>query len=309
MLHDLIRILRRSTLFTCLLFWAPLLIAQHSNTQSNSAAESCSTPATSYLTPEFLTCMNEVGFNLPIHTRTCKLVAHHWDASASFDKWNEDIRFEPFNPPLSYEPLIMEVGGYIDAGDSQKFRGMFPLSYLHIYEPIPIYFNSINYYLQHLDNKTVHNHGLGSSTRDLIISTSDIANEATYIMDGAPSSTADADTPSGSPDQGNKITVHVVNIEDSLQEILRQHPGRPSPVIDVLHVNCEGCEWELFEKLTQLDLIREIRYIQISYHNYGRNGIGGLLARYCIIREQMKRTHSIVKAVPFGWERWQLKLR
>jgi hypothetical protein len=47
---------------------------------------------------------------------------------------------------------------------------------------------------------------------------------------------------------------------------------------DLLHVNCEGCETDMYENLAENDLFRKFRYIGHSFHNYDQPN---LRARYC----------------------------
>ena len=37
-----------------------------------------------------------------------------------------------------------------------------------------------------------------------------------------------------------------------------------SPSIDLLHANCEGCEWELLEALLEANIVPHIRIIQVG---------------------------------------------
>lgn len=77
--------------------------------------------------------------------------------------------------------------------------------------------------------------------------------------------------------------------------------------IDLLHVNCEGCEYELLLRLVETDMLRHISVLQVSFHNYGAKGIGDLLPKYCLIRESLVKSHNNHSVLPFGWERWVLK--
>ena len=68
----------------------------------------------SYMTPTFLSCMEEVGQNLPIRDDGY-MAAHLWDAATG--KWNEEMRFMEFEPFVDV-PLVMDVGGNVASFDS-----------------------------------------------------------------------------------------------------------------------------------------------------------------------------------------------
>ncbi len=77
----------------------------------------------------------------------------------------------------------------------------------------------------------------------------------------------------------------------------------------LLHMNCEGCEWDLLSQDLEREnsFVSDIPVIQIGFHNYGEVGLGKRALEYCDIRKKMSRTHRLVGAVPFAWERWVLK--
>ena len=47
---------------------------------------------------------------------------------------------------------------------------------------------------------------------------------------------------------------------------------------DLLHVNCEGCEFAMYENLAEGDLLGKFSYIQHSFHYYSQPN---LQHRYC----------------------------
>ena len=77
--------------------------------------------------------------------------------------------------------------------------------------------------------------------------------------------------------------------------------------IDLFHVNCEGCEWEMFENIIENGLHKKMNVIQFATHYFQQ--IEMISARYCKIREALKKTHSMEWGVPFAWERWVLKTK
>ena len=164
---------------------------------------------------------------------------------------------------------------------------MFPSAIVHIYEPVPAFFTELQRNWAGT-SATLHNVGLGSSARDAFINEKDLQGQATFVM-GAPQTGA-----------AGSSRMRILDGATELASFL--HAG--SPQIDILHLNCEGCEWDLLKRLASESLLHKIAVIQISFHNYGEHGIGKLLFEYCLIREALLVTHSPSVAVPFAWERW-----
>ena len=75
-----------------------------------------------------------------------------------------------------------------------------------------------------------------------------------------------------------------------------------SDAIDLLHVNCEGCEWEMFDNLIETKVLESIKSIQFSAHYFSQ--VPNLLSRYCKLKKTLAMTHKMVYGQSFGWERW-----
>ena len=72
--------------------------------------------------------------------------------------------------------------------------------------------------------------------------------------------------------------------------------------LDLLHVNCEGCEYEMLENLIKSGLHWKINIIQFGTHYFP--GVPRLTERYCAIRSELKKSHRMVYGTAFAWERW-----
>jgi FkbM family methyltransferase len=236
------------------------------------------------LSSSFMSCMIDVGDNLPISS-SGELLAHHWDAGTG--RWNDDIRFNPFLKTMSQSPLILDIGGHIAATDSEHFLEIFPAAKIHIYEPVPVFFSELKQRWLGRSCCTLHNFGMGGSARSISLSASDLAGQSTYVMNN-----------DGGGD--NSTAIHILDGRAAIANFL----SSGSHQIDILHINCEGCEWEFLERLASTDMFRFIAILQVSFHNYGANGIGEHIYQYCLIREALEQSHYPVNSVPFAWERW-----
>ena len=72
--------------------------------------------------------------------------------------------------------------------------------------------------------------------------------------------------------------------------------------VDLLHVNCEGCEWEMLEDIISSGQHTNIRTIQFGSHYFRQ--VEDIVARFCRIRAELSRTHVMVWGQAWGWERW-----
>ena len=103
-----------------------------------------------------------------------------------------------------------------------------------------------------------------------------------------------------------------------------------------MHMNCEGCEWELLEDLLQdPELVKKVvavffsnfplltkclgkmftnrcpllprgKTLKTRRHSYIVNSqwVANQNKRYCKIRERLRLTHKLAWGVPYAWERW-----
>lgn len=242
----------------------------------------------------YTSCLKETLRNLPI-SKDGQVRAHHWDAGN--EQWNENIRFDPM-PRLQQEPCsVWEVGAHTRAQDTQRLRSMYPLCEYHAYEPISDFFKELtdNWRQDGAGNANVHlhNYALAKENGTIYFPKSSLAGQSTYIGDGSklPDSTNDVDSDSAS----------VRSFHFAVQDA-----GGNKPTL--LHMNCEGCEWDLLRDALDTSFIDNVPLIQIGFHNYGHVGLGERVIEYCDIQMKLARTHNLVHgAVPFAWERWELK--
>ncbi len=251
----------------------------------------------SKLSPSFLECMQDIGCHLPVRKADGEIVAHHYLAGRP-EWWNEGIRFAPFGATLPEAPLILDIGGNTVAADSREFLKMFPGAEIHIYEPVPPYVEELGRnWREHLSQHvSIHDVGLGDRDKMVRLSQDNLDGQSTFIMDSLTKN---------EEEENSAFLLRIVDARDELRDYLGVDAnGRSRQRIDLLHMNCEGCEWEALTRLVETNMLQYIGVLQVSFHNYGVAGIGDLLPKYCLIREALEQTHHKVEAIPFAWERW-----
>lgn len=72
--------------------------------------------------------------------------------------------------------------------------------------------------------------------------------------------------------------------------------------VDLLKVNIEGGEFELFEHLLDRGLMPRIRHLQVQFHRF----VPQADARRAAIRQRLAQTHRCTWDYHFVWENWTL---
>lgn len=179
---------------------------------------------------------------------------------------------------------IWEVGAHTEAQDSRDFLTQYPNCDFHAYEPIPPFFNQLNQKWAAEKRMTLHNYGLADKLSQIQVSVESLQGQSTFIAE----------------ESGGSITAWIKPFDTAIYEA-----GGKKPT--VLHMNCEGCEWEMLPQAINSGFIRDIPVIQFGTHNYGSKGLGSRAWELCEIRNMLNKTHVMVNGVAFAWERWVLR--
>ena len=135
---------------------------------------------------------------------------------------------------------------------------------------------------------SVHKYGLGDSTKTIFLSEADIKGQGTFAM---------KDT------MAEAAMMYKLNIIEAA--VAFNNVTRGSADLDLLHVNCEGCEYEMLENIIKSGLHWRIKIIQFGTHFFPE--VPRLTERYCAIRSELSKSHKMVYGTAFAWERWDRK--
>merc|ERR1712232_1298763 len=103
----------------------------------------------------------------------------------------------------------------------------------------------------------------------------------------------------------------------STEEVMRDiFPGRGSEV-ELLHVNCEGCEYDVIESLKETGRLASMAQVQIAthllespattFHETLHLSMQLSVHRYCEMHKALSETHERAWGLPWVWERWTRK--
>ena len=277
----------------------PLTPARTSTSSATSSATRSET-STPQDTP-FLQCIHHVLQNLPVGRGrkrkysgldVLSVHAHHYDAGNKI--WNADDRFLPL--PLlennNNNCSVWEVGAHTRALDTQTFLEKYPNCMYHPYEPIEKYFKELKLYWDNETQVIPHNYGVDIKNTDFQVPRQQVEKgQASYLGDnlGAEKVTAAREE--------EKTTIVFKEFWEAVKDA-----GDMVPTL--VHMNCEGCEWDLLPNLYKAGILPALQVIQIGFHNYGSVSMGERAWQLCEIRQMLNQTHEMHFGVPFGWERW-----
>ncbi|XP_069107955.1 uncharacterized protein [Argopecten irradians] len=181
---------------------------------------------------------------------------------------------------LTQQSVVIEAGGHrgIDTGEiNSRFRP----GYYYVLEPVPSFYNLLVQKFNESKNVVVFNFGIDSSDGTFHIQES--SNDAVSIF--APRN-----------ETGEKI--YIVDTTKFFEKISVR-----SRDVDLITMDCEGCEYAVLDRLLTTDYIRHFRNIQFQPHRIDR--ICFPLRRYCWYQELLRKTHKLSFQFKFLWENWK----
>lgn len=186
--------------------------------------------------------------------------------------------------------MIFEVGGNIGE-DTQQFTLRFPAAKIFTFEPVPELFHTLQ--RKFGDNPNVRLQQVGISNKD---------GQTTFIVAGRHGEGTVNNSHSAST-WGEKITVQLRDVHGVLTQIQQQTGQVP----DVATINCEGCEYDVLGRMSEMGWLGKIRLVQMSWHAVA--GISNRVQRRCAIEQVLWQHYEPEWHSLYGWQAWKLKVR
>ena len=212
-------------------------------------------------------------------------------------RWTRDDRFWPvqnfrhtaFGNLLNSSSLIVEVGGNVGY-DTDRFITLYKSSII-TFEPLLPMWTGLKERFKSNPKVDVQPYALGKRAKNMSIELRGSENDGTSLFRGV------------SPGSATKIEqIQVINIIDTIENIRKTRTE--NGIIDMISINCEGCEFEIIPALIANNMLRYFRIIQFSTHT-------GLIIEtsciYCQIQQALERTHATIYHYRLLWEAWIMK--
>jgi FkbM family methyltransferase len=178
-----------------------------------------------------------------------------------------------YNYPLNENSIVMDVGGYKGEWSEIIIKKYNPT--VHIFEPVPDYYNIIKKRFSNNNKIKVYNFGLYSETI-----------KSKFAIKGESS---------GMHLCSNKETeVCLVDIIEFIQNTNIDN-------VDLVKINIEGAEYDLLNRMITCGVVEIFKDIQVQFHHWIPNSLS---LRDNIIN-LLRSTHYPTYEYPFTWENWR----
>ena len=179
------------------------------------------------------------------------------------------------NYNLNKNSVYVDVGAY--TGDhAKKIHQKFGCK-IYCFEPVKAYFNQIPKTFNGISNVEYYNIGLGNDNTTMEIS-------------------VEADASSLYKSSGKTETIDIRNVVSVFRKLNIYD-------VDLIKINIEGAEYDLLDYCIEKDLTRDMKNIQVQFHNFFPDAVN----RRNSIRNKLKETHKLTYDYEFIWENWELK--
>lgn len=186
-------------------------------------------------------------------------------------------------------PTIIEIGGYLGVMMPKLVEATGAKQYVAL-EPVPSFYQNFTEKIKQLQLNSMvvaYNFGLAVTQKELQIG---LHSDATSLLKDERGQTMKTET------------IKIYRVIDFFVQI-----GLGCNALNLLTINCEGCEFDVIEMLTSTSLINNIEYIQFQPHRSVFSNDRIYLCRYCRLRQLLARTHQIGYEFPNVWETWRRK--
>lgn len=180
------------------------------------------------------------------------------------------------NYQLNKESIVFDLGGY--KGEFAKVINDKYQSVIHVFEPVPSFYNDIQDTFINNDKVNVYNYGLAGKDSKMKISSSEDGSSI-YIS---------------SSDYQIILLKSIVNFIKTNK--INQ--------VDLIKINIEGGEYEVLETLLDNNMISIFKNIQVQFHDFI---VDNAKERMNAIQKKLELTHVLTYQYEFVWENWKLK--
>jgi FkbM family methyltransferase len=191
------------------------------------------------------------------------------------DNKDRDLRYD-YN--LKESSIVLDLGGYEGQWASDIFSRY--ACQIIVFEPIDSYAVKIQKRFSSNNKIEVCKYGLGASSRSETIN---IAADGSSVFSKVQ----------------NISGVEKIQILDVKEWIEERGFGH----IDLVKINIEGGEYELLERLIELNLVGIIDNIQVQFHAVADDSE----LRMDTIQRKLSETHQLSYQYKFVWENWSIK--
>ncbi|OWF46734.1 uncharacterized protein LOC110455331 [Mizuhopecten yessoensis] len=183
---------------------------------------------------------------------------------------------------LTRNSIVVEIGGNLGEDASAILRKYKPNAYV-LLEPIRPLYNQLMGTFKKTRNMHIYNFGLGKKLSYFHVN-----------MEGHKGETTSTFTGSNSGD----CLIKVINATKFMLKL-----GVGCFDVDLLTINCEGCEFDVLESLISSSLIEHFKHVQFATHPTLEH-LTSPVTRYCEIIQILSRTHVPSYRYGFVWESW-----
>ncbi|XP_033726946.1 uncharacterized protein LOC117316462 [Pecten maximus] len=204
------------------------------------------------------------------------------DYGRFFNKETEGIR-RTHHTYLNENSLMMEVGGNW-GWDAGNFTKLYNPRYI-ILEPLEPYVEILEKKFENKSNVNVYNLGLGAKNETIMVKIEGNNACATSKFSG----------------KGGNVPIFIIEATSFMTSL-----GVGVFDVDLLTLNCEGCEFEALNNLLSYNIIENFKNIQWATHSLLK-GVKDPIGQYCKITALLSRTHRPTYQYKLNWESWRRK--